>query len=248
MNACGYIINGQWYPRVTSIMSIKAKPALLKFYADSESYSHALSTTKQSASEGTKIHNAAEAILKGEPPELDPEIMPAINAFRDFLKIHTVDAKEGAIEKRVWSKTYCFAGTIDILAKVDGLFGVLDIKTSSGIWLDYNLQTAAYVGALQEPETWEELPQKEVSHRWILRLDQKQICLKCGAAKRTKGGRATVKTNGSSNPDCNHEWSEVRGEWELKALEGFQKDYEAFLGAKKLWEWENEYWLKQIGY
>ena len=246
MNACGYIINGQWYPRVTSIISIKAKPALLKFYADSESYSHALSTTKQSASEGTKIHNAVEAILKKQSPELDSEIMPAINAFQDFLRLHSLNTDAGAIEKRVWSNAHRFAGTIDILAEVDGLFGVLEIKTSSGIWRDYNLQTSAYVCALQEDETWETLPKKPVEHRWILRLDQKQICTKCGATKRTKGGRETVKTNGAAA--CDHEWSEVRGEWEFKNLEGFAKDYEAFLGAKKLWEWENELWLKQIGY
>ena len=250
MNGCGYIIGGQWYPRVTSIISIKAKPALLKFYADAESYSHALSTTKQSASEGTKIHNAVEAILKNETPEQNPEILPAVNAFNDFLNMHSVNTKEGAIEKRVWSNAHHFAGTIDILAEVDGLFGVLDVKTSSGIWRDYNLQTSAYMGALQEDETWEDLPKKPVDHRWILRIDQKQICTLCGATKRTKGGRETIKTNrnNSASEKCQHEWSEVRGEWELKALDGFEKDYDAFLGAKKLWEWENEQWLRQIGY
>ena len=33
-NENGYDIDGVWYPRVNSILSIKAKPALYKFYAD----------------------------------------------------------------------------------------------------------------------------------------------------------------------------------------------------------------------
>ena len=32
-NANGYEIDGIWYPRVTSIVGIKAKPALYMFYA-----------------------------------------------------------------------------------------------------------------------------------------------------------------------------------------------------------------------
>jgi len=34
----GYIINDIWYPRVTSIINIKAKPALYRYYASLPSY------------------------------------------------------------------------------------------------------------------------------------------------------------------------------------------------------------------
>ena len=251
MNANGYIINGRWYPRVTSIISIKAKPALLKFYADSPSFSAALSNTSKSAAEGTQIHNAIEAILQDENPEIEDEIRPAINAFHDFLQLNKVEITEGAIEKRVWSNEFRFAGTIDILGRLNGQFGIIDVKTSSGIFRDYSLQTSAYMGALQEAETWETLKKQEVKNRWILRIDQTQSCLLCGATKRTKGGRETIKINWQ-NPErsksCAHQWSIVQGHWELKPFENFSTDYEAFLAAKKLWEWENEQWLKQIGY
>ena len=30
--------------------------------------------------------------------------------------------------------------------------------------------------------------------------------------------------------------------------EKWQSDFEGFLGAKRLWEWENEFWLRKIGY
>ena len=40
--------------------------------------------------------------------------------------------------------------------------------------------------------------------------------------------------------------------WQLRDYRmtqvNFEKDIDAFLASKKLWEWENEYWLKRIGY
>jgi len=142
--------------------------------------------------------------------KLTSDIKPAIDAFYDFLKVHSLDVSKGAIEKRIWTPKYRYAGTIDILGEVDGLFGILDIKTSSGIWRDYNLQTSAYMGALSKDSTaWEDLTQKEIQGRWILRIDQNQICEKCGAKKRTKGGRETIKENfnNKTNGTCDHVWS-----------------------------------------
>ncbi|HCI05490.1 TPA: hypothetical protein DEX28_01970 [Patescibacteria group bacterium] len=241
----GYLINGKWYPRVTSIISIKAKPALLRFYGEAKNYSAAQSITDKSATQGTKIHNAIEAILKNEALTVDPEIKPAVQAFNDFAQLHKLRLDGGAIEKRIWSPKHCFAGTVDVLAELDDEFGVLDIKTSSGIWRDYNLQTAAYLGALQEDEPWEGIPKKELKSRWILRLDQQQSCLICGAKKRNKGGNAKIRGGIQS---CFHEWSDEVGEWELKKLDNFESDFEAFLAAKRLWEWENENYLKQLNY
>jgi len=230
LSGTGHVINGKWYPRVTSIINIK-------------SFNAAQEITNNSATEGTKVHNAIEAILKNEEPEKDPETLAAVKAFNDFSQLHAVKIDGGAVEKQIWSPKHGFAGTIDILGEVDGEFGVLDIKTSSGIWRDYNLQTAAYFGALLEDEPWGEVVKKEVRGRWILRIDQQRVCQLCGAKKRTKGGNIRVRGGVSS---CYHEWSDLIGEWEFKKLENFESDYEAFLAAKRLWEWENEEWLKQI--
>ena len=245
MEGAGYIINGQWYPRVTSIVGIKAKPALLYYYAQAANFAQAQEMTTKSATEGTLVHNAIEAILKGEQPKVDSLIAPTVNAFHDFAQFHEIKPLTGGIEKRIWSPKHRFAGTIDILAEINGVFGILDVKTSSGIWRDYGLQTSAYMGALQEDDAWENLERKQVVTRWILRLDQQQVCLKCGAKRRTKGGNEKIRDNHNG---CNHEWSETRGEWEFKELPDFKNDYEAFLGAKRLWEWENEFWLKKLGY
>jgi hypothetical protein len=247
MSSNGYVIRGKWYPRVTSIVDIKSKPALYKFYGEARSFNHALSMSGKAASAGTRVHNAIEVMLSGNAPELDEEIYPSVQAFQDFRKAHRVVVDPALIEQRVYHPVEKYAGTTDVFAEIDGVFGILDIKTSSSIWRDYNLQTAAYFAACQQEHCLPEksLPQKPQT-RWILRIDQARVCKICGARLRQKGGRDKV----SGGFDfCEHDWGLTRGEWELKDLNGsgdFDADYRAFLAAKTLWEWENEYWLKQI--
>ena len=249
----GYIIDDVWYPRVTSIINIKSKPALYYFYAELPSFRHGEDIKRQSADEGTKVHEAVQAILTGQEPEIDPTITPAITAFKRYLAENNIQVDPDFIEKRVVNFNERYAGTIDALALINGRFGILDIKTSQAIYRDYNLQTAAYFPPLQEHF-------RNLQTRWILRIDQLQNCSICNATRRTKGGREKIrppslKLREASNPpsrnnykDCEHQWSEMQGQIELKEFPYWQDDYAAFLGAKKLWEWEHDYWLKQIGY
>jgi len=254
----GYEIDGIWYPRVTKIVEIKSKPALYRYYAEAPDFKTANDQTKKSAEEGTLIHEIAEKILLGEPfdklkanlLETSPEtqsVMPAITAFKNFLDEKNIQVDPEFVEKRVVHFDHRYAGTIDSLALIDGKFGIMDIKTSQAIYRDYNLQTSAYMGALEDQV-------KNLSTRWILRIDQIKTCHRCGATARLKGGRNKIKNpyprpvDWQACPDDNHEWGEVLGIVELKEIPLWKEDFEAFLGAKKLWEWENEYWLRQIGY
>lgn len=243
----GYKIDGIWYPRVTKIVEIKAKPALYKFYAEMNNFAEGEAVKKQSASEGTLIHEAIEGILTGKNPEIDLVVKPAIDAFLKFFEEKSIQVDPELVEKQIINFDERYAGTMDALALIDGKFGVLDIKTSQAIYRDYNLQTSAYMAALQNDF-------RNLQTRWILRVDQNRKCLKCGATLREKGGREKIKLpwlNGATSEkskNCEHEWSETKGEIELREFPYWQEDFKAFLGAKKLWEWENEYWLKQAGY
>jgi len=257
----GYDIEGVWYPRVTRIVDMKAKPALLKFYANM-GYDKAQLISHRSAKEGTLVHEAVEKILLGHSPTIPKIIAPSVLAFSDFIKktpikVFGIDH----VERLVHSKKYKFAGTLDVLAEIDGDFGVLDIKTSEGIYRDYNIQTAAYFAALKD-----EFP--DLACRWILRIDQNSQCVKCGASLRIKGGRKKIKpesANWKSNghlfsngfhdhyditklcPESDHSWGPVKGLVELRKIEDdWEKDFKAFLGAKSLWEWENHYWISQM--
>ena len=241
---CGYDINGVWYPRVTKIVNIKAKPALYFFYAGLENYAQGERIKKLSAEEGQKIHDAVEAVFRGEKPDVDPVVEPSYRAFCEWLEHNPVEADLDYIERRVSNHEHRYAGTVDSVVMFNGKLGVLDVKTSQDIYRDYNLQTAAYMAALKN-----ELP--DLQTRWILRIDQAYVCTKCGAKLREKGGRKKVKIDWGNTfmRACEHDWTaQSVGEVEVREFPLWQSDFEAFLGAKKLWEWENEDWLKKVGY
>jgi hypothetical protein len=240
----GYEIDGRWYPRVTSILNIKAKPALYHFYGSQPSYYAAQAVTDRSAIEGTRIHEAAQAILLGEDPEVPGDIAPAIAAFRGFIAREPITTEPEHIERRIWHPEARYAGTIDILGTMKGRLGVIDIKTSQAIYRDYNLQTAAYMAALTPLHP-------ELETRWILRLDQLQFCDVCNASRRVKGGREKIKKDYDKKPmvPCfDHNWGQVTGIAQIKETPEWKDDYDAFLAAKKLWEWENAEILEKIGY
>ena len=236
----GYEIDGTWYPRVTSIVSIKSKPALYRFYAGHKNFASAEAMKNKSAEEGTLIHGIAEAILAGKSPIVPDEISPLIDSFQNLLQTHEIIPHR--IEQRIHSMKHGYAGTIDVLADVDGKLGVLDIKTSQAIYRDYGIQTAAYVEALHEEENMPSLT------RWILRLDQARLCMNgCGARMREKGGTEKIRNgNDYRSKSCSHVWGAPVGDIELKELGGLEHDTKAFLAAKTLWEWEYHDLLRMI--
>jgi len=239
----GYTIDGVWYPRVTKIVSIKAKPALYRYYGEAASYKAAQDITEQSAKEGTMIHEAVEGLLLGKNPEIPAEIAPAVKSFSEFFDKNNIQVTPELVERRIVNYDHRYAGTVDAVALIGGRLGVLDIKTSQAIYRDYSLQTSAYMDALKNQF-------RKLETRWVLRIDQIQKCMRCGATRRVKGGREKVRVdwkNGSMKT-CEHDWGPLLGEIELKEFPYWQDDFEAFLGAKKLWEWENDFWLKKAGY
>ncbi len=240
---CGYTIDESWYPRVTKIGTIKSEPALYRYYGDAPSFRAAEAATEQSAKEGTMIHEAVEGLLLKKNPEIPAEISPAVSSFLQFFEKNNIHVTPDLVERRIVNYDHRYAGTVDAIASIGGKLGVLDIKTSASIYRDYCLQTSAYVDALKN-----EFPTLET--RWILRIDQIQLCEKCGSRLRTKGGNEKIKLNWHNRlaRTCAHDWSAVKGEIELQEFPSWQNDFQAFLGAKRLWEWENEEWLKKVGY
>lgn len=249
----GHEVNGVWYPRVTKILDIKSKPALDAFFREMGSFESAEEVKTKSAEEGTLVHTVAQKLLVGEKTDIPEEIRPAIEALLLFNEARNMQFTPEYIERQVWSGTHRYAGTLDALAVIDGKFGVLDIKTSPGFYPEYNLQTAAYVQALQEYEIKKLLGlTRPIETRWILRINQHSVCAKCKATRREKGGRTKIrKSRGRGDGLCagdEHYWDEPQGDIELKEFPYWWRDVKAFLAAKVLWEWENDYWLKQVGY
>ena len=149
--ASGYTIDGKWYPRVTKILSIKAKPALYRFYAEQESFKASQAITEKSAAEGTLVHEAVEAILLGQKPEIDPLIAPAIKAFEQFLQSKNIQTAPEYVERQIFHPEHRYAGTLDVMYLMEGMFEVIDMMPSQGIFRLFNLETAAYMSALKVP-------------------------------------------------------------------------------------------------
>ncbi len=262
----GYDVDGTWYPRVTKILEIKSKPALENFFKEMGSYERADEVKNKSAAEGTLMHEAIQSLfltgqVMGESAYIAPGVEPGVVAFQKFNERKKIELHPEFMERRIWSSRHRYAGTLDALAWIDGKFGVLDIKTSTGFYPEYNLQTAAYVTALQEFDVKRNLSlPRDVETRWILRIDQRRICAGCGAMLREKGGRQKIRDPHRRGahlgrpggktlcPDEAHEWGAPEGDVELKEFPFVFKDMKAFVAAKTLWEWEHDYWLKKIGY
>ncbi len=251
--ANGYEIAGIWYPRVTKILDIKSKPALEGFFREMDSFSSAEEVKNKSAAEGSLVHSTLQKLATGQEVQIPEEIRPSAEAFQAYNIEKKILFHPEFIERQIWSSRHRYAGTVDALATVDGKFGVLDIKTSTGFYPEYNLQTAAYLSALQEFPIKKQLSlPSDVQTRWILRVNQHRVCKKCSATMREKGGRSKIR-NGKSNGALHcvadtHEWGDLVGEVELREFSYLYKDIKAFVAAKILWEWENDYWLRQIGY
>jgi len=234
----GYEIEGVWYPRVTAICDIIHKPGLLRYYAQQPNFAAAQESLNKAADWGNLTHSTIEALLSGEEIEIDPLIKPSIRAFDQWRSFHKI--KPFGFEKKVISNKYFYVGTVDALVEIDGKVGILDLKTSSGIWDEYSLQTVAYFQALNEKD------KIKAESRWILRIDQYQECLICGAKKREKEGKERINGGGKNFFSHSHQWGPIKGEYEFKEFDNHKQDLKAFLAAKKLWEWVNRNSLSKI--
>jgi hypothetical protein len=134
---------------------------------DKESRGVHRSKASHAASIGTNVHKYSEAFFKKLPlPELNTdEAKRSVEAFHKWVAETNLEIV--AIERRVYSKEFGYAGTVDLVAKFNGILGVGDYKTSSGIYPEMRFQTAAYQNALQEEK------KIELGPRWIIRFDKK---------------------------------------------------------------------------
>lgn len=75
-----------------------------------------------------------------------------------------------ASEKKVYSKFWNYAGTIDALARINGELYVIDFKTSAKIYKEYYLQVYGYAQAIHEMVNDES--NKHYPKGMIVRLDK----------------------------------------------------------------------------
>lgn len=104
---------------------------------------------------GSQVHALVEWTLKGElchkvgpSPMISDKAQWAFMAWEDWRK--RVDLKPIFVEQTVWSTEWGYAGTLDLLAEVEGKLTVLDWKTGKAVYAEDHLQNAAYRHAIRE--------------------------------------------------------------------------------------------------
>jgi RecB family exonuclease len=104
---------------------------------------------------GTQVHALVEWTLKAEmmkevgpSPAISDKAMWAFSAWERWRK--SVNLKPIFIESVVWSADYEYAGTMDLLAEVNGVVTVLDWKTGKAVYPEAFLQNVAYRHAIRE--------------------------------------------------------------------------------------------------
>lgn len=113
---------------------------------------------KQAAGDkGSKVHYAGEDILLGkevkmtdkyinptteEPEELIREEYECLMSLTDWLE--SVKIEVVAVEITGFNDEHGYAGTIDLICRIDGQLWIIDFKTSSSVWAEHELQISAY--------------------------------------------------------------------------------------------------------
>jgi hypothetical protein len=149
-------------PSVTTILQIVANPALERWKKNTP---NAEEIGREAARIGTKSHELIERYLKHKPIAalIDSDTEPPFMAFVTWQSKHSFTLTDS--ERSVWSESG-YAGTVDLTATMDGVFYLIDLKTSKHIYKNHLLQVAAYRHA------YEQRTGEEIERIAILRLDK----------------------------------------------------------------------------
>lgn len=144
------------FPSVTSILSLVPKPALEVWR---QRVKNADKIAAEAAVIGTVCHYRIlnrYAIRQLEPPsvhlpwrdslewleELNYRAELAEQMWQELVK--DTDLTPLYVEHTLVSREYRFAGTFDLLARINGSNVLIDLKTSKELWETYRLQLGAY--------------------------------------------------------------------------------------------------------
>lgn len=133
------MLNGIEIPSVTQVMT----PLSMYEYSrvDEKTLAHA-------AGKGTIVHNAIENWLKFGLDDTDPQYHGYMDGFLEWWNLNKPEMIGS--EVRVYHKLYGYAGTVDLIAVIDGKLNLIDYKTTYKL-IDRNcrVQLEAYSKALE---------------------------------------------------------------------------------------------------
>ena len=163
----GLPITYEWVPSVTWISSFFPKGIGFYKWLANTGWDESQAIKVAAGDRGSKVHQAIADLLDGrvvaidapyqnpttgQKEELTLEEYEGIVAFRDWWEATKPELI--AREFVVWGDGY--AGTVDLLCRIDGVPHLIDVKTGQHTWPEHELQVSAYKHAL--PPQWAEPP------------------------------------------------------------------------------------------
>lgn len=154
-----YKRNDKYYPSVTSVLNYFPKNQFFHNWLKDVGHNADIIASK-AASEGTQVHNAIDRFLNGEEinwldvngrAEYSLEVWKMILKFADFWNTYKPELITS--EYHLFSDIHEYAGTTDIIVRLNNQIWLLDIKTSNSLHTSYDLQLAAYAVAWNETHT-----------------------------------------------------------------------------------------------
>ena len=147
---------GVYYPSVTTILQYMPKNKFFESWLKDVGHNADL-IMRRAGKEGTQVHEACEKLILGEEvswmddygnAKYSQIVWEMILKFHEFWSTYKPELISA--EEFVWSDEHKYAGTADIVCKIDDEVWLLDIKTSNSIHKSYDLQLASYAKALEE--------------------------------------------------------------------------------------------------
>ena len=206
---------GVYYPSVTTVLQYMPKNKFFDNWLKDVGHNADL-IMRKAAEEGTAVHNAVEDLIKGKEitwmdeygnAKYNLTVWQMILKAAEFFQTHKPEVI--ATEEFTFSDKYEYAGTADLVVKMDGEIWLLDVKTSNNLHRSYDLQLAAYAKA------WEEMFGQKIDRTGILWLKSSK--------------RSGAKKDGVY---------QGRG-WEIKQIDKIEENFELFQTIYSLYKLDN---------
>jgi len=206
---------GVYYPSVTTILQYMPKNKFFESWLKDVGHNADL-IMRRAGKEGTQVHEAAEKLVLGEEvswmddygnAKYSQLVWEMILKFYEFWTTYKPELI--STEDFVFSDEHKYAGTADLVVKMDGETWLLDLKTSNSLHKSYDLQLASYAKALEESKG--------------IKIDRTGIIW------------LKANTRGPSKKDGVYQG---KG-WQIKVVDEIDKNFELFKMIYKLYALEN---------
>jgi len=205
-----------YYPSVTSILQYMPKNRFFETWLKDVGHNSTI-IMRKAGKEGTQVHEAAEQLVLGEEIEwmdkygkakYNTLVWEMILKFADFWK--TEKPELISAEDFVYSDEHKYAGTADLVVKMNGETWLLDIKTSNALHKTYDMQLAAYAKAMEETKG--------------IKIDRTGIIWLKASTRKASTKKDVIQGKG----------------WQLKVVDNIDENFELFKLIYKLFSLDNK--------